>query len=241
MYRVTWWLQSKLFTYTSPHIVAVCVCVKVPEICYPSKFPVFNTCRCVELLTLVSPWNSKVLERAQGGCALGCGDMAGWDCNLKRCWVSMGESKEKWGGDKALENSNNGKKRDPSPHHQRGKKKPRMTQCYRTQLPGENHDGHLGSPNSTNKLIFDSPMSCCAQATCLPFSISLIISRGGYIFAKLHLKELAPSPHRFSLSVPVGDLSAVLHSPPSKFLPALVICTYGEHMSQAKNKISEVM
>ena len=109
------------------------------------------------------------------------------------------------------------------------------------QLPGENHDGHLGSPNSTNKLIFDSPMSCCAQATCLPFSISLIISRGGYIFAKLHLKGLAPSPHRFSLSVPVGDLSAVLHSPPSKFLPALVICTYGEHMSQAKNKISEVM
>ena len=64
--------------YISSHsccvCVCVCVCVKVPEICYPSKFPVFNTCRCVELLTLVSPWNSKVLERAQGGCALGCGD-----------------------------------------------------------------------------------------------------------------------------------------------------------------------
>jgi len=144
-------------------------------------------------------------------------------------------------GTKLWRTATKAKKREPSPHHQRGKKKPRMTQCYRTQLPGENHDGHLGSPNSTNKLIFDSPMSCCAQATCLPFSISLIISRGGYIFAKLHLKGLAPSPHRFSLSVPVGDLSAVLHSPPSKFLPALVICTYGEHMSQAKNKISEVM
>lgn len=229
MCRVTWWLQSKLFTYTS-HIVAVCVCmyvcVKVPEIWYPSKFPVFNTCWCVELLTLVSPWNSKVLERAQGGCALGG--------NLKRCWVSMGESKEKWGGDKALENSNKGKKREPSPYHQRGNQKPRMTQCHRTHLPSENHDGPLGSPSSTNKLVFDSPISCFAQASCLPFSISLIISQEGYIFAKLHLKGLSPSPHRFSLSVPVGDLSAVIHSPPSKFLPALVICTYGEQMPQAK-------
>ena len=60
-----------IHVYISSHSCHLCVCVRVPEICYLSKFPVFNTCRCVELISL---WNSKVLERAPGGCALGCGD-----------------------------------------------------------------------------------------------------------------------------------------------------------------------
>ena len=107
--------------------------------------------------------------------------------------------------------------------------------------PSESHDGRLGDQIPLTDLFVTLLSVAMPRHPCLPFSISLIISRGGHIFSKLPLKGLAPSPHRLSLSVPVGDLSAVTHSPPSKFLPASVICAYGEHMSQAKNKISEGM
>lgn len=88
------------------------------------------------------PMEQQSIGEIQGGVPWGVGTMASQSCNLKRCWVSMGESKERnevWGqsfGEQQIK----AKKESSLPYHQRGNQKPRMTQCHRTHLPSENHD-----------------------------------------------------------------------------------------------------
>lgn len=75
------------------HTVAICVCVREYL-----KFAILANFQClipVDVLSRSPCGTAKYLRELWVGVPWGVGTMASWDCNLKRCWVSMGESKEK--------------------------------------------------------------------------------------------------------------------------------------------------